>query len=107
MRSRELYSLLLILVLTSLASWIDFAPDNNSLGRDVSTRLGLDLQGGIQVLLRSERAEVTSEEMQTAAGVLERRVNALGVGETVVQIAGNDRIIVELPGVDNPDQAKE
>ncbi|MCG8346676.1 MAG: protein translocase subunit SecD [Chloroflexales bacterium] len=107
MRSRELYSLLLILVLTSLALWIDFAPDNNFLGRDVSTRLGLDLQGGIQVLLRSERAEVTSEEMQTAAGVLERRVNALGVGETVVQIAGNDRIIVELPGVDNPDQAVE
>lgn len=107
MRSRELYSLLLILVLTSLALWIDFAPNDTFLGRDVSTRLGLDLQGGIQVLLRAERADVTREEMQTAAGVIERRVNALGVGETVVQIAGNDRIIVELPGVDNPDQAVE
>jgi preprotein translocase subunit SecD len=94
-------------VLTSLALWIDFAPNDTFLGRDVSTRLGLDLQGGIQVLLRAERADVTREEMQTAAGVIERRVNALGVGETVVQIAGNDRIIVELPGVDNPDQAVE
>jgi preprotein translocase subunit SecD len=78
------------------------------LGRDVSTRLGLDLQGGTQVLLRAEQpGEVTREEMQTAAGVIERRVNALGVGETVVQLAGGNRIIVELPGVANPEQAIE
>jgi preprotein translocase subunit SecD len=74
----------------------------------VSTRLGLDLQGGTQVLLRAEQPdEVTREEMQTAAGVIERRVNALGVGETVVQLAGGDRIIVELPGVANPEEAIE
>ncbi|NTW04075.1 MAG: protein translocase subunit SecD, partial [Oscillochloris sp.] len=36
-----------------------------------------------------------------------RRVNGLGVGETMVQLAGDDRIIVELPGVDNPEQAVE
>jgi preprotein translocase subunit SecD len=101
--------LLFILILTGLALWIDFAPEDNFLGRDVSTRQGLDLQGGIQVLLRAEESaqEITSEEMQTAAGVIERRVNALGVGETVVQLSGDDRIIVELPGVEDPEQAIE
>lgn len=106
-RNRDIYALLLIIILTGLALWIDFAPNDLFLGRDVHTRLGLDLQGGIQVLLRAEQEDVTREEMQTAAGVIERRVNALGVGETVVQLASNNRIIVELPGVENPEQAVE
>jgi preprotein translocase subunit SecD len=85
------------------------APNDRFLGRDVHTRLGLDLQGGIQVLLSAVRSgeEVTREEMEVAAGVIERRVNAFGVGETVVQISGNDRIIIELPGVEDPQQAIE
>jgi len=77
------------------------------LDRDVSIRLGLDLQGGIQVLLRSADPDATADEIATAARVIEQRVNALGVGETVVQQAGNNRIIVELPGVANPEQAIE
>ncbi len=107
MRNRDIYSLFLIFILTGLALWINFVPGNSFLGRDVSIRLGLDLQGGIQVLLRAAEEGVSTEEMRTAAGVIERRVNALGVGETVVQLSGNDRVIVELPGVDNPDQAVE
>ncbi len=107
MRSRDLSLLVLIFVVTALALWITLAPSQNFLGRDVRIRLGLDLQGGIQVLLRATDPEVTREELETARGVIERRVNALGVGETVVQLAGSDRIIVELPGVDNPEQAVE
>ncbi|NWF81217.1 MAG: protein translocase subunit SecD [Chloroflexi bacterium] len=105
MRSRELTSLIIIAVVTALALWINLAPGQMFLGRDVSFRLGLDLQGGIQVLLRSTDPATTPEEMETARRVIERRVNALGVGETVVQLAGNDRLIVELPGVENPEQA--
>lgn len=100
-------SLLLIIVLLGIGLWVNFAPENNFFGRDVSIREGLDLQGGIQVLLRAQGEGVTREEMQVAAGVIERRVNALGVGETVVQLSGNDRVIVELPGVDNPEEAIE
>lgn len=108
MRNREIYYLFLIIVITGIALWIDFAPDDSFLGRDVSTRLGLDLQGGTQVMLRADQPEtVTSEEMEVAAGVIERRVNGLGVGETVVQLSGNDRVIVELPGVADPEQAIE
>ncbi len=105
MRNREIISLILIAVVTALALWINLAPGQTFLGRDVSFRLGLDLQGGIQVLLRSTDPETTPDQMETARRVIERRVNALGVGETVVQLAGNDRLIVELPGVENPEQA--
>jgi preprotein translocase subunit SecD len=106
-RSRDLASLLTIIVIAVVAIWINLSPSQNFLGRDVRIRLGLDLQGGIQVLLRSSDPNATREDMETASGVINRRVNALGVGETVVQLAGTDRIIVELPGVDNPEQAVE
>jgi preprotein translocase subunit SecD len=106
-RSRELTSLVLIAIVTGLSAWIIFNPSQNVFGRDTSFRLGLDLQGGIQVLLRTTDPNVTAEQMDTARRVIDQRVNALGVGETVVQLAGNDRIIVELPGVENPDQAVE
>lgn len=107
MRSREIYGIILIIAVTGLALVINFIPSQSFFGRDVRIRQGLDLQGGIQVLLRSSDPNATAEEMQNAAGVIERRVNALGVGETVVQLAGGDRIIVELPGVDNPESAVE
>ncbi len=107
MGNRNLLGVIFILILTLLSLTVIYAPNERFLGRDVHTRLGLDLQGGIQVLLKAARDDVTREEMLTAAEVIERRINALGVGETVVQLSGNDRIIVELPGVANPDQAIE
>lgn len=107
MQNRNILALIITLIATGLALAINFAPNNTFLGRDVSVRLGLDLQGGIQVLLRSANPDATADEIATAARVIEQRVNALGVGETVVQQAGNNRIIVELPGVANPEQAIE
>ena len=104
MRNREATFLILILIITGLALWINFAPGDMWLGRDVRTRLGLDLQGGTQVLLKAQRS-VTPDEMQTALGVINRRVNGLGVSEAVVQSSGGDRIVVELPGVSNPEEA--
>lgn len=73
-------------------------------------KLGLDLRGGTQVLLESDLAEgVTLPDgaMNTAKTIVENRVNGLGVAEAVVQNQGDTRIIVELPGVRNPDQAVE
>lgn len=107
MRNRETISLILILFVSALALWIDFAPDNRWLGRDVHTRLGLDLQGGTQVLLKAQDAGVARDVMQTAQQVIDRRVNGLGVSEAIVQLSGNDRIIVELPGVTNPEEVSE
>ncbi len=71
MRNRDIYSLFLIFILTGLALWVNFVPNNNFLGRDVSIRRGLDLQGGIQVLLRAAEENVSTEEMRTVAGVID------------------------------------
>lgn len=70
--------------------------------------LGLDLEGGTQVLLEANLPEgqpLTQEAMKNAKIIVERRVNGLGVSEPNVQLQGDQRIIVELPGIDNPDQA--
>lgn len=106
MRNRETVPFIFIILVTALSAWIAFAPGGQWLGRDVNVRLGLDLQGGTQVLMKADGI-VDSELMQTAATVIERRVNGLGVSEAVVQLSGEDRIIVELPGVGNPEQAIE
>jgi protein-export membrane protein SecD len=71
-------------------------------------RLGLDLQGGLQVLLEadvSEDQEVTLDAMNTSRQIIDRRVNAIGVTEPLVQVEGDRRILVELPGVDDPQDA--
>jgi len=106
-RSREATLLLITFIISGLAAWIVFAPRDDWLGRDVHTRLGLDLQGGTQVLLRAQDPNTSRDVMQTAQQVVDRRVNGLGLSETVVQLSGNDRIIIELPGVTNPEQVSE
>ena len=100
------------MLLAGLAGWVVW-PGNpglrlGSLERDIEIVRGLDLQGGLQVLLEADlpaEAEITSDQMQTARDIIENRVNALGVVEPLVQIAGNRRIVVELPGVEDPEEA--
>jgi preprotein translocase subunit SecD len=74
-------------------------------------KLGLDLRGGSQLLLQALPSpavpEITPEVMRGVETVINNRVNSLGVSETVVQRAGADRLIVELPGVKDPQQAKD
>ncbi|ADL12250.1 protein translocase subunit SecD [Acetohalobium arabaticum] len=72
--------------------------------------LGLDLQGGTHVVLEAEPTEqskVTNDSMQRVISVINRRVNQMGLTEPVIQREGDRRIIVELPGVENPNQAIE
>lgn len=76
--------------------------------RSLDFRLGLDLQGGLQVLMVADVADqqaLTAETMRAAAQIVEGRVNGLGLSEPVVQVQGTRRIIVELPGIANPEQA--
>lgn len=73
-------------------------------------KLGLDLRGGTQVLLEADLSEgqtLPDGAISAAKSIVENRVNGIGVSEAVVQAQGEDRIIVELPGVRNPDQAVE
>jgi preprotein translocase subunit SecD len=76
--------------------------------RDISIRQGLDLQGGLQVLLEAElpaNQTIDSADMETVRSIIENRVNSLGVSEPVVQVAGDRRVVVELPGLDDPEEA--
>ncbi len=78
--------------------------------RDLNAKLGLDLRGGVQVLLAADATageEVTRDAMEGAKRVIESRVNGLGVSEALIQLQGNNRIVVELPGIANTDQAVE
>jgi protein-export membrane protein SecD len=73
-------------------------------------KLGLDLRGGTQVLLESALPEgqtLAANAMDAAKTIVENRVNGLGVSEAVVQKQGDSRLIVELPGINNADQAVE
>jgi preprotein translocase subunit SecD len=74
-------------------------------------KLGLDLRGGSQLVLQAQPSklvpQITPEVMTGVKTVIENRVNSLGVSETVVQRQGKDRLIVELPGVKDPQEAKD
>ena len=77
--------------------------------RAVETKLGLDLVGGLQVEYQALPAGGRSPDaaaMATIRQIVENRVNAQGVAEPVVLTQGTDRIVVELPGVDDPDQIR-
>jgi SecD/SecF fusion protein len=70
--------------------------------------LGLDLRGGTQIVLEAQdtpEVTVDSEVTNRTLEVLRRRVDAFGVAEPTLQVTGDRRIIIELPGLEDPDQA--
>ena len=79
--------------------------------RRVPLKRGLDLQGGMHLALEVDesRGEVPqkSEALDRALKVVRTRVEGFGVSEPLVAKSGNDRIIVELPGIDDPQRAQE
>jgi preprotein translocase subunit SecD len=76
----------------------------------VPARLGLDLQGGTQLTIQVKPTEkvkeITPRDLEAVQRVVEGRVNALGVSEAVVQTVGNNQLLVQLPGVNDPQQAE-
>jgi preprotein translocase subunit SecD len=72
-------------------------------------KLGLDLKGGVYQVLEgvdSDLGKVTPEKVQMAKSVIEARINKLGVSEPIVQVDGQNRIIVQLADVKDTEQAK-
>ncbi|MDP9490971.1 MAG: hypothetical protein M3P42_02025, partial [Actinomycetota bacterium] len=73
-------------------------------------KLGLDLQGGIELVLQAvppKGQEVTDENLDLAIEVLRNRVDALGVGEFEIRKQGSDQISVQIPGIDDPERARD
>lgn len=110
--------LIVVIAVTAFAVWV-ILPDNQGIHIDsdgdgtpdlslnVEQNLGLDLVGGLRVLLAAElpAGSFSVSDLQQAANNVARRVNALGVTEPTVQVVGTDRILVELPGETDPQAA--
>ncbi|MFN8377130.1 MAG: protein translocase subunit SecD [Anaerolineae bacterium] len=115
---RNIIWLIVIIVLSLFSIWV-ILPDNQGIVTDTDgdgtpeinfplhQALGLDIVGGLRVLLQAELppGSFSIEDLREAANNVSRRVNALGVGESTVQVQGTDRILVELPGVTDPQAA--
>ncbi len=78
-----------------------------SFQRDLKTKEGLDLRGGMRVLLEADlpaNVDVTPQEMDDARQILENRANGLGVNEVTIETAGQRRLVGEFPGVTDQQQ---
>ena len=105
--------IILIVVILALALWIDFSTNVTILNpltdeilftRDLTPRLGLDLRGGMQVLLEADLPAdetPTSASMEIARDIVQQRTDALGVNENVITVAGDRRIVGEFPGLED------
>src|SRR3972149_1074016 len=115
--ARNLTNRIIIIVLIfALGLWIDLSnkiqrvnPINDAVlfEQSIPPRLGLDLQGGLQVLLEADlpadAANPGADEMETARSIIANRTNALGVSENLIQLAGERRIVGEFPGAEDTD----
>jgi len=116
MTRRPYLTLVIILLLVAFAAWVDLSkqiiisnPFNGKalVDRNVDIKLGLDLRGGLQVLLQADlptTTTVSSTDLSTEQQILMSRANALGVSEVVMQAAPPNRIIAQFPGLTNSDQ---
>lgn len=104
-RSRIVAFLLIIV----LAAGLMGGTTNKILGE---IKLGLDLQGGFEVLYKVEplekgKGKIDESALKSTAQALDKRINVLGVSEPVIQIEGNDRIRVQLAGITDQNEARE
>ncbi len=102
MRWNELGKFLIIVLAIIGGFCVYISPLTNSI------KQGLDLQGGTHVVLQAvdtPELKVDDDAVNRSVKIIERRVNELGLTEPVIQRQGKDRIIVELPGVKDPEKA--
>jgi preprotein translocase subunit SecD len=116
MTRRPYLTLAIILLIVALAAWVDLSkqititnPINSKtlVNRNTDIRLGLDLRGGLQVLLEADlpaSTTVSSNDLATTRQILMNRANGLGVSEVVMQSAPPNRIVAQFPGVQNSDE---
>ncbi|MEH2433197.1 MAG: protein translocase subunit SecD [Nostoc sp.] len=98
-RQRSLLILILVLIIAAI-----------TVIATIPIPLGLDLRGGsqltIQVKPSADIPKITERELEGVKKVVEGRINGLGVSEPVIQTVSSDKILVQLPGVNDPAQAE-
>ena len=110
--------LILIIVIISVTTLGIQKIDMNGFERGGDTllglSLGLDLQGGSHLVYQAalldpetnQPISVSDEQMESLVKTIERRINSSGLGEPIIQILGNDRLLIQLPGIRDPGRAK-
>jgi preprotein translocase subunit SecD len=113
LRSRNVYLLIFILALFGFALWSVVPLDRNVFGRE-GLRLGLDLAGGSYLVYQADVSNIEpdnrDEIMKGVKEVIEKRINALGITEPVIQLQkqeGEYNIAIQLPGIADIEKAKE
>src|ERR687896_1356721 len=102
-RRNNLIILGLVVVLLAVAAYFIFIRQPAT----ESTQLGLDLQGGVSAQLEGSQTgggRVTRTEMEQAADLIRQRIDRLGVAEPDVRVQAENQIVVQIPGVKNPDE---
>lgn len=101
----------IIIVLLFVVAALVVLPLNRGILGQRGIRLGLDLQGGTHMVYRADLSGVEpgteAEALRGAIAVIEKRVDVFGVTEPVIQRLGEDRIVVQLPGISETEEAKE
>lgn len=111
MRERNYIFFVGIIFLALVAGWMALSDNVLQIGpfkKEIRIHEGLDLRGGLQVVLEPDLPPdqpVSVDAIESARQIIENRINALGVVEPIIQILGNNRILVQLPGLTNPDEA--
>jgi preprotein translocase subunit SecD len=100
MRWEKLISLIIIVALVIGGAYFAAKPIQENV------KLGLDLKGGVQVRLQA-KGTVTDRDIEQVMEVMRMRVDELGVTEPVIQKEGSNRVLIEIPGVEDPDKAIE
>ncbi|MBC9785657.1 protein translocase subunit SecD [Heliobacterium chlorum] len=104
MNARKTLQLVALILVVAIAAALSFTPIQKNM------KLGLDLQGGLHVVLQGVDTpdhKVTRDDMKQVQAIMEQRVNGLGVAEPIIQVEGDNRLIIELPGISDPDKAIE
>jgi len=122
MDRNRLIKLLAIILIIGLAFWqlypslkyYRLSPEERELEkelRDKSIQLGLDLQGGMHLVLEVDTKDMSTKDahlaVEQALTIIRNRVDQFGVAEPKIQRQGKKRIIVQLPGIRDPERAKE
>ena len=111
----SLFSFLMILIAVFVVVNQKFSLGGNEIGSDavLGLKLGLDLQGGSHLVYQSDLKNENGEsippdktQMQALIKTIERRVNSSGLGEPIIQLLGDDRLLIQLPGITDPERAK-
>ncbi|MDR1193113.1 MAG: protein translocase subunit SecD [Peptococcaceae bacterium] len=98
MKAGKATAVILVLVLTVVCAYLGVVYLGDYL------KLGLDLRGGVQVRIQAV-GEATRDDLDRVIAVMDSRINGLGVTEPTIQREGDNRILLELPGVQDPDEA--